>query len=157
RHGEAIALRTLGSFLRGHGELERALDVLATARDGYEASGDTVGCWQATRLIGQTHLDLGHLDDALRIMRDAERLAEATGAGRLIAQTGYWLGNVHLARGDLAAARDRFRYVLGVVGDSDVTGQAYAVHGVAEVARLAGDLIEAQQLLTDATQLARQA
>src|SRR5205814_8359870 len=86
-----------------------------------------------------------------------ERSARLVGARRLVAQTAYWLGNVHLARGDLAAAEDRFRYVIEIVGDTDVTGRAYAMHGLAEVVRLGGDLGEARRVLTETAGLARQA
>jgi tetratricopeptide (TPR) repeat protein len=75
----------------------------------------------------------------------------------LRAQTAYWTGYANLTAGRLAPARSDFQCVLELVGDSDDTGRAYALHGLGDAARIAGELGEAEEYLTTAAQLAAQA
>jgi hypothetical protein len=46
RHGQAIALRTLGNALRRQGHITRPLALFGEALGHYTASGDTVGRWR---------------------------------------------------------------------------------------------------------------
>ncbi|HET8657957.1 MAG TPA: BTAD domain-containing putative transcriptional regulator [Micromonosporaceae bacterium] len=157
RHGQAIALRALANCLRRRGQFERARATFSQARQLYEASGDDVGAWQALRYVGQTHIDLGQRDEALRILYEAQGHPRVAGQPRLLAQNAYWIGWTHLARGDLAEAAHLFQYVLDTVGGVDATGRAYATHGLGEVARRAGDRVAAEAQLTTAAELAGQA
>jgi DNA-binding SARP family transcriptional activator/tetratricopeptide (TPR) repeat protein len=157
RHGRAIAQRTLANALRRQGQLGRPLTLFGEALEGYAASGDAVGRWQTLRFIGQTHLDLGDLDEALRVLLAAQAAARELAKPRLGAQTSYWLGQAHLARGELAEARAAFTAVLEVFGDPAGVGHAYATHGLGDVAGLAGRFIEGERLLGTAVRLAAEA
>ncbi len=155
RHGEAIALRTLANNLRRAGKLTEALAAFRQALVLYRACDDVVGQWQSLRYIGQTQLDIGLHDAALASLTDAAAVAAGSGAARLRAQSAYWLGWAHLSGGDLAAAQSQFQQVLEHVADSDEIGQAYAHHGLGEMARLGGDEAEATHWLVSAVALAQ--
>lgn len=154
RHGQAIALRTLGNALRRRGELTRPLRVFQEALEHYEAAGDRVGALQTLRFIGQTHLDRGDLDGALAMFRRTEAAARALARPRVVAQTRYWAGRVALARGEVEEARAAFDDVLAAFPSSQVPGHAYAQHGFGDHALAVGDLDEAYRLLTEAERLA---
>jgi DNA-binding SARP family transcriptional activator/tetratricopeptide (TPR) repeat protein len=155
RHGQAIALRTLANALRRRGHLARPLVLFNEALAHYEASGDTVGWWLTLRYIGQTHLDLGSYDEALRVLQAAERAAGEFGEQRLLAQTRYWIGQTCLAVGNLAGAAAAFQAVLDAYGEPTGTGHAYAVHGLGDVARRTGAFGDAERYLGLAAELAR--
>ena len=157
RHGQAIALRTLGNALRRRGQLTRPLAVFHEALTHYEASGDALGRWQTLRFIGQTQLDLGALDEAMTYLRAAELAAHDLGRPRLRAQTSYWLGQVHLAKGDGAPAQAAFTTVLDEYPEPVGLGHAYAAHGLGQAALLAGNLTAAGLYLDDAVALAHDA
>ncbi len=155
RHGQAIALRTLGNALRRRGHLARPLALFNEALAHYEASGDTVGQWLTLRYIGQTHLDRGSYDEALRVLRAAEKAVAEFGEPRLLAQTRYWIGQTCLAAGDLAGATAAFEAVLDAYGEPAALGHAYAVHGLGDVARRTGAYRAAGRNLRLAADLAR--
>ncbi|WP_281369097.1 BTAD domain-containing putative transcriptional regulator [Phytohabitans rumicis] len=154
-HGQAIALRTLANALRRRGRFADAIQTFRRALELYEESGDTVGAWQSLRYIGQTHLDLGDNEEALRVLTAAAEIARPSGQPRLLAQTAYWLGRVHLARRDVSPAVAQFQYVFAAAGDADGIGRAYALHGLGDAARLAGDGELAARHLESALELAR--
>jgi DNA-binding SARP family transcriptional activator len=157
-HGLAIAQRTLAHLLRRKGQLARALSTFTEALRHYEASHDALGQWQTLRFIGQTHLDRGHLDEALRILGLAWQAAEQLGRPYPLAQTSYWLGQAHLKNNDLHSARTAFATILDVFDDTTTgTGRAYALHASGDMARLAGDTAEAATRLEQAAQLAGEA
>jgi tetratricopeptide (TPR) repeat protein len=156
RHGQAIALRTLANALRRRGQLARPLALFSEALAHYEASGDTVGAWQALRFIGQTHLDLRRRDDALRVLQAAQDAARALGRQRLLAQTSYWLGQAYLLAGDSDRARAAFAAMLDAYGEPTGIGHAYAVHGLGDVALRGGAFSDAQRHLGLAADLARE-
>lgn len=154
RHGQAIAMRTLGNALRRRGHLGRPLALFTEALGHYEASGDTVGRCQTLRFIGQTHLDLGNHTAALGVLRAAEDVGARLGEPRLVAQTSYWIGQVQLAQGDLTGAEQAFNSVLDAFRRPAGVGHAYAVHGLGEVAQRSGALRDAEQYLATAAELA---
>jgi tetratricopeptide (TPR) repeat protein len=155
RHGEAIALRTLANALRRRGRLAEPIRLFRRALAGYDASGDTVGSWQARRFIGQAYLDLGRPADARRELEGALGIAVQLGTARLLAQTWYWAGQALLAAGDITGARARFADMLGLFAEPAGLGHAYAMHGLGDAARLDGDAGEAAACLALAARLAR--
>jgi DNA-binding SARP family transcriptional activator/tetratricopeptide (TPR) repeat protein len=155
RHGQAIALRTLANALRRQGHLTGPLTMFRDAFAHYEASGDTVGQWQALRFIGQTHLVLGNHQDAHRILKLAEVVATELGDPRLIAQARYWVGQACLATDDLDGAQAAFDAVYQVYRDAAGVGRAYALHGLGDLARRRGAYSTAEPRFTEATALAR--
>jgi DNA-binding SARP family transcriptional activator/tetratricopeptide (TPR) repeat protein len=154
QHGLAVALRTLGNGLRRMGQLEQALACFTRALRLYEASPDPVGRWQALRYVGQAQLDLGNATEALRVLLSAQQAARQADRPRLLAQSKYWIGQARLALGELTEATGDFQYVLDTVGDSDVLGRAYAIHGLGEAALRAGRLDEAEAHLSRAASVA---
>jgi DNA-binding SARP family transcriptional activator/tetratricopeptide (TPR) repeat protein len=154
-HGQAIALRTLANALRRRGELSRPLAMFTAALARYEQSGDTVGSLQALRFAGQTHLDLGDMDQALVMLRRAEGMARALDRPRVLAQTRYWIGWACLLRGDVAGARAAFDEVLATYPPGTGLGHAYALHGLGGLELATGDLGAARRHLTEAEVLAQ--
>jgi len=154
RHGQAIALRTLGNALRRLGQLSRPLALFNDALGHYAASGDLVGQCQTLRFIGQTHLDRGELPAALRALARATTVARQLGGGRLVAQTGYWVGQTQLAVGDVDAAEAAFADVFEVYRDDPGVGHAYARHGMGDVAIRRGQYATAERHLAVAGDLA---
>jgi len=156
-HGRAIALRTLASALRRRGQLTRPLQLFEEALAGYQAAGDTVGEWQALRLIGQAHLDRGEHHLARARLQEALEVAMGVDDPRLRAQTWYWAGMACLAVGDLGGAEPAFRALRGVFPRPPELGHAYALHGLAELARQNREPEVASSFLGVAARLADQA
>ena len=155
-HGRAIALRTLASALRRRGQLTRPLQLFEEALAGYQAAGDTVGEWQALRLIGQAHLDRGEHYLARSRLQAALEVAMGVDDPRLRAQTWYWAGLACLADGDLKGAESAFRALQGVFPRPPELGHAYALHGLAELARHNREPEVASSFLAVAARLADQ-
>jgi tetratricopeptide (TPR) repeat protein len=155
RHGQAIALRTLGNALRRQGHIARALALFDEAVPYYSASGDTVGRWQTLRYIGQTLLDRGNYEEAQRSLGQAQALSGELGNKRLIAQTQYWIGQGCLATGDLDGAQDSFDTVFDVYRDDTSIAHGYAAHGLGDLACLRGAYSAAERHLAVAGDLAR--
>jgi tetratricopeptide (TPR) repeat protein len=153
-HGHAIALRTLANALRRQGHLTRPIALFKEALAGYEASGDTVGRWQAMRFIGQAYLDRGDHEAARLVLEEVATAAGELGDGRLIAQTRYWIGQTCLAMGDVDGAQAAFDAVFEVVGDDAGLGRAYAMHGMGEVAQRRGAYLVAESCFAEAVTLA---
>lgn len=155
RHGQGIALRTLGNALRRQGHITRPLALFQEALGYYSASGDTVGRWQTLRYAGQTLLDRGSHQDARRALEQAQSLAAALSNERLIALTQYWIGQSHLATGDIDGAQAAFDTVFDIYRDDTSVAHAYAVHGLAEIACRRGAFGVAERHLAVAGDLAR--
>ena len=153
-HGHAIALRTLANALRRQGHLTRPIELFKEALAGYEASGDTVGRWQAMRFIGQAYLDRGDHEAARLVLEEVATAAGELGDGRLIAQTRYWIGQTCLAMGEVDGAQAAFDAVFEVVGDDAGLGRAYAMHGMGEVAKRRGAYLVAESCFAEAVTLA---
>jgi tetratricopeptide (TPR) repeat protein len=124
---------------------------------GYQAAGDTVGQWQALRLIGQAHLDRGEHHLARARLQAALDVAMSVDEPRLRAQTWYWVGMACLATGDLKGAEPAFRALWGVFPRPPELGHAYALHGLAELARHNREPEVASSFLELAARLADQA
>jgi DNA-binding SARP family transcriptional activator len=153
RHGQAIALRTLGNALLRQGHLAQPLALFTEALTHYTASGDTVGQQLTLRYIGQAQLYLGDYQQARQRLGEAGILAAELGSGRLIAQTRLWIGQTRLADGDLDGAQAAFEAILDGYGDDAGIGHAYALHGLGRVAQRRGSYDLADQHFTAAEQL----
>lgn len=156
-HGLAIAERTLANALRRRGRLARPLALFEQALARYTEFGDALGRWQTLRFIGQTHLDRGAPDEALATLALAEAATVGLEGPRPLAQTRYWMGQAHLATGDLKAAEQAFRFVLDAFATGRGPGRAYALHGLGEVALRSGDLATAAEHLGEAARIAQEA
>ena len=154
RHGLGIALRTLANALHRHGHASQALILLTQALEHYEASGDVIGQWQTQRYIGQSHLDRDDHRGARRALQAAEAIAAELGDSRVLAQTRYWTGQACLAAGDIGSATAAFEAVWDVYCENPGLGQAYALHGLGDLALHTGALGAADRHLAAAAQLA---
>jgi DNA-binding SARP family transcriptional activator/tetratricopeptide (TPR) repeat protein len=154
-HGLAIALRTLANALRRQGHVTRSLELFNQALTHYAASGDSVGQWQALRYIGQSHLDRGDHHSARDALQVAEAIAAELGDSRLLAQSRYWIGQACLAADDVDGAQAAFDAVYDVYCDDMGVGQAYALHGLGDLALRRGAFVVAERHLTAAGELAR--
>lgn len=155
RHGQGIALRTLGNALRRQGHITRPLALFDEALAYYSASGDTVGRWQTLRYAGQTLLDRGSHEDARRALEQAQSLAAGLSNERLTALTQYWIGQNRLATGDLGDAQAAFDAVFDIYRNDMSVAHAYAAHGLAEIACRRGAFSVAERHLAVAGDLAR--
>jgi DNA-binding SARP family transcriptional activator len=155
RHGQAIALRTLGNALRRQGHIAQAIALFDEAVRYYSESGDVVGRWQTLRYIGQTLLDRGGYEEAQQVLGQAQSLASELGSSRLIAQTQYWIGQGCLATGDLDGAQSAFDAVFDVYRDDTSIAHGYAVHGLGDLACCRGSYGAAERHLAVAGDLAR--
>jgi DNA-binding SARP family transcriptional activator/tetratricopeptide (TPR) repeat protein len=156
RHGQAIALRTLGNALRRQGHIGGPLTLFSQALDHYTASGDTLGRWQTLRFTGQALLDRGDHDGGLRALEHAQALAQELNSERVTAQTQYWIGRARLATGDTDGAQAAFDVVYDIFRDDRGLGHAYATHGLGDIAIRRGSRSEAERNLAIAADLARE-
>jgi tetratricopeptide (TPR) repeat protein len=153
-HGRAVAQRTLANALRRRGELTRPLALFTEALVHYQHSHDMVGSQQALRFIGQTHLDLGDPNSAVAVLREAEKIARERGQARVLAPTMYWIGQAHLARGDLISAASAFDEVLAASPPGSGVAHAYALHGLGDLALALGNVELARDRLEESEALA---
>jgi ATP/maltotriose-dependent transcriptional regulator MalT len=120
----------------------------------YRESGDMIGVQQTLRFIGQTHLDLGDGEAALAMLREAERLARETGKPQVLAPTLYWKAQALIARGERAASAAALDEILAAFPTGGI-GHAYALHGLGDLALIAGELDVAAARFAGAEQQAR--
>lgn len=153
-HGYAIAVRTLANALRRRGQLTEPLRLFTDALRHYRAAGDTVGTCMTQRYIGHTLLDMGQSKRALEALTEAREMAAALNSPRVLAQTEYWIGQAHLAAGDLDGSQTSFERVTSLLGEVEGLGHAYAYHGFGDVARLREDRDAARRMYADAVRLA---
>jgi tetratricopeptide (TPR) repeat protein len=156
RHGQAIAMRTLGNALRREGHISQPLALFDKALGHYTASDDTLGRWQTLRFTGQTLLDCPDQGDALQFLEQAQDLATELNRDRVTAQTQYWIGRGRLAAGDIDGAQAAFDVVYDIYRDDQNLGHAYATHGLGDVALRRGSHAGAERNLAVAADLARE-
>jgi LuxR family maltose regulon positive regulatory protein len=117
----AELLPAMGSVRIGLGELLYEWDDLdAAARhltEGVELTGRTgdfeILMWGYIAL-SQVRLARGDTDGALVVAREAERVAQSSGADHAIVDAAIWKARLHLASGDLASASSEWERAAGV-------------------------------------------
>jgi DNA-binding SARP family transcriptional activator len=158
-HGRAIALYRVGLFHARTGDIETAIDVCGEAIRVARLAGDFIIEALSFRELALACLERGdyraaaeHATRSLRILQDSDnRLARAN------AMPLHVLGEVHLRRGELAAAEGVFREILAIVhAAGDVSGQAHVLVGLGEALARSGRLGEADERLRLAITLAGQ-
>ncbi|HEY1918995.1 MAG TPA: BTAD domain-containing putative transcriptional regulator [Streptosporangiaceae bacterium] len=156
RHGQAIALRTLGNALRRQGHVTRPVAIYTEALALYEEAGDTAARCQTLRYLGQALFERGDHEQARAALDAALELAAGLGSPRMIAQARVWIGQARLAEGDLDGAQADFDAVYDGYGEDAGVGHAYALHGMGGVAFARGDYGVAGQRFDVAVGLARE-
>ncbi|MEU1397349.1 BTAD domain-containing putative transcriptional regulator [Micromonospora zamorensis] len=140
-----------GSALMWSGEWDRARSALTTALDGFRSTGDRWGCMITLGALGELAAWQGDPETAGAHMDEAMGLVEALGSAVDQADMLRTRGEIRLRAGDLAAARDDFAGALLLAQRSGAPEfVASARLGLAQVARLRGDLVEARRLCEEA-------
>jgi DNA-binding SARP family transcriptional activator len=137
--------------------------------------GLTQTCWDLAVSAHEFYTIRGYFDDWFATHQVALRACRAAGDPRgegivlaclnqptLVAsrratgsQSRYWIGQACLAADDLNGARAAFDAVSDVYGDDVGVGQAYALHGLGDLALRRGALVVAGRYLSVAAELAR--
>ncbi|WP_406317250.1 tetratricopeptide repeat protein [Streptosporangium sp. NBC_01639] len=147
-HGER---RALGSLAELHLRLNHYEEALGFAEGQWRiatALGHNRGQHHALTMIGAAHHHLGRLDQAFTVLGDA--LARTRRNGDVYQETSVLekLGDIHLDRGDPAAARDHYRAALSCAHTAKVTvAEPYMLLGLARSSRLLGEVEQASAYL----------
>ncbi|MET8461475.1 winged helix-turn-helix domain-containing protein [Micromonospora zamorensis] len=147
----ALGAMGSGSALMWSGEWDRARSALTTALDGFRSTGDRWGCMITLGALGELAAWQGDPETAGAHMDEAMGLVEALGSAVDQADMLRTRGEIRLRARDLAAARDDFAGALLLAQRSGAPEfVASARLGLAQVARLRGDLVEARRLCEEA-------
>ncbi|MET8039695.1 BTAD domain-containing putative transcriptional regulator [Micromonospora sp. NPDC005215] len=142
----ALGAMGSGSALMWGGQWDRARTALATALDGFRSTGDRWGCMITLGALGELAAWQGDPETAGAHMDEAMGLVEALGSAVDQADMLRTRGEIRLRAGDLTAARDDFAGALLLAQRSGAPEfVASARLGLAQVARLRGDLAEARR------------
>jgi len=126
---------------------ERAFQIWHRAEVPADVAVALLGIGRAARRLGDEHRALTALGEALALARSANNL-------RLEAAIHHQLGELHLARGELSPAAERFREARRLHRRvRDVQGEASALAALARIARREGKLLRAVQLMGEAFEL----
>ncbi|MEV4823724.1 BTAD domain-containing putative transcriptional regulator [Micromonospora sp. NPDC049274] len=129
------------------GQSDRAGAALATALDGFRSTGDRWGSMITLGALGELAARHGDPEAAGEHMNQAMGLAEELGSAVDQADMLRTRGEIRLRAGDLAAARDDFAGALLLAQGSGAPEFVSAARlGLAQVARLRGDLTETRRL-----------
>ncbi|MGC4877076.1 BTAD domain-containing putative transcriptional regulator [Micromonospora sp. DT43] len=135
-----------GSAQMWDGQSDRAEAALATALDGFRSTGDRWGSMITLGALGELAAWRGDPEAAGEHMDQAMGLAEELGSAVDQADMLRTRGEIRLRAGDLTAARDDFAGALLLAQGSGAPEFVAAARlGLAQVARLHGDLAETRQ------------
>lgn len=150
-----------GLTLTGQGDYEAAL---ATFEEGLALSakvGNEVYHHRFLNSLGWVYIELGDLDRALGLNRQSAEGARKRGDHEVIANAELNLGDIFLAKGDLALAQESLDGVYRLVNDpatSDWQKWRYSTHLFASLGELwlaKGDAAKAQEYANQCLELAR--
>ncbi|MET7863982.1 BTAD domain-containing putative transcriptional regulator [Micromonospora taraxaci] len=142
----ALGAMGSGSAQMWSGRWDQAGTELETALDGFRQAGDRWGCMITLGVLGELAAWRGdpeaagaHMDQAMRLAEELESVVDQADMLRT-------RGEIRLRAGDLAAARDDFAAALLLAQRSGAPEFVSAARlGLAQVARLSGDLAEARR------------
>ncbi|MFF0150899.1 BTAD domain-containing putative transcriptional regulator [Micromonospora sp. NPDC005203] len=147
----ALGAMGYGSALMWSGDYDRARSALATALDGFRSTGDRWGCMITLGALGELAAWQGDPETAGAHMDEAMGLVEELGSAVDQADMLRTRGEIRLRAGDLTGARDDFAGALLLAQRSGAPELvASARLGLAQVARLRGDLVEARRFCEEA-------
>ncbi|WP_229399739.1 BTAD domain-containing putative transcriptional regulator [Micromonospora okii] len=144
---DALGAMGLGSARMWRGEWDQARTALLAALAGFQCIGDRWGSMITLGAIGEVAAWQGDLTAAGAFLDRAMELAEELGSAVDEADMRRTRGEIRLRAGDLAAAQDDFTRALLLAqrgGAPEFVSGARL--GLAQVARLGGDLVEARRL-----------
>ncbi|CCH21726.1 Two-component SARP family transcriptional regulator fused with ATPase domain [Micromonospora lupini str. Lupac 08] len=147
----ALGAMGSGSALMWSGQWDRARTALATALDGFRSTGDRWGCMITLGALGELAAWRGDPETAGVHMDEAMGLAEALESAVDQADMLRTRGEIRLRAGDLTGSRDDFTGALLLAQRSGAPEfVASARLGLAQVARLRGDPVEARRFCEEA-------
>ncbi|MBQ1018195.1 winged helix-turn-helix domain-containing protein [Micromonospora sp. D93] len=147
----ALGAMGTGSALMWSGQWDRARTALATALDSFRSTGDRWGTMITLGVLGELAAWQGDPEMAGAHMDEAMGLVEALGSAVDQADMLRTRGEIRLRAGDLAAAHDDFAGALLLAQRSGAPEfVASARLGLAQVARLRGDLAAARRFCEEA-------
>ncbi|MEV4119313.1 BTAD domain-containing putative transcriptional regulator [Micromonospora sp. NPDC049645] len=147
----ALGAMGSGSALMWSGQWDRARTALATALDGFRSTGDRWGTMITLGALGELAAWQGDPEAAGAHMDEAMDLVGQLGSAVDQADMLRTRGEIRLRAGDLAAARDDFAGALLLAQRSGAPEfVASARLGLAQVARLRGELAEARRFCEEA-------
>ncbi|WCN81161.1 BTAD domain-containing putative transcriptional regulator [Micromonospora sp. LH3U1] len=147
----ALGAMGSGSAQMWSGRWDRANAALVTALDGFRSAGDRWGSMITLGALGELTAWQGDPEAASAHMDQAMGLAEELGSAVDQADMLRTRGEIRLRAGHLAGARDDFAAALLLAQRSGAPEfVAGARLGLAQVARLRGDLVEARRLSEEA-------
>ncbi|MGW3785862.1 BTAD domain-containing putative transcriptional regulator [Micromonospora chokoriensis] len=142
----ALGAMGSGSAQMWSGRWDQAGTELETALDGFRQAGDRWGCMITLGVLGELAAWRGDPEAAGACMDQAMGLAEELESVVDQADMLRTRGEIRLRAGDLAAARDDFAAALLLAQRSGAPEFVSAARlGLAQVARLSGDLVEARR------------
>jgi class 3 adenylate cyclase/tetratricopeptide (TPR) repeat protein len=150
----ATLLHELARAESSVGLLDDALGHSLEAQEAFEATGDLRHLVSARRVLGGVYEDLGRLDDAATVLRDALAMAEHIGHVEEAAGCLVNLALVELARGDADAAIEYNRRAIEELDRIGHPASAGAHANLAEALLARGDLDEVDVLCERAIALA---
>jgi HD-GYP domain-containing protein (c-di-GMP phosphodiesterase class II) len=150
-HSVAEALLLMGIAAQKRGDLEPARNALLKASDGFRLLGSRSKEQQARALVGRVCLDLGLLEEAADILKQAIELAEQLGDARAKAETlAHYAGMLYAQEEYLAALQVSHRVLELQRSLGSGPGQADALGSLAVVYAKLGDYPKALALQVEA-------
>ena len=137
----------------GTGDLIKADALLRQAIDGFRSDGDTMGLGYALSDAATLTTDL---DEAQRLVTEADELLRASGAPMAIAHTVEWCGIIAYDRGEFADAAAFVAEAIEIFSRYDnVACCAHALDSAAVIVGRDGQLVTATELLSAADEFRR--
>lgn len=154
-HGCALVLRNAAVVDRLHGNFANMLAKYEESLAKMREVADPVGEASVLRSIARFRTEEGDIDQALTLLDDALGLCQVNyRRGEALVLSAF--GELHLATGKLALARQYYHQVLRIVRDlGDHFGEAHALYGLGLIRRKEGKLDNAATTLEDTLTLAR--
>ncbi|MBV9470459.1 MAG: tetratricopeptide repeat protein, partial [Abitibacteriaceae bacterium] len=151
----ALALQTLGHMELNEGKTEAALTSVQEALELSRQIEDQALIAENLRLLGGIYIGQGDYNPALPILEECQAIIRILGQNLNLAHTLDLLAFVHIGLGDKAGARLAWEDSLAIaraVHDGYLIGKT--LWGLGTLARAAGELSYASELLGEATRVA---
>jgi tetratricopeptide (TPR) repeat protein len=152
--GQATALRELAHMDRIKGQPDRAIERYERALEGFRSVGDKGAEAHVLSGLSRAYLDLGSMDTAEELAKEALIMGQRLDSGRLQAQGLLRLGEVLMSGLQLLAAKAVFQQALELTrGLGDRVGQAYALAGLGSAVLQLSDSGSARSCFTQAADI----
>ena len=152
---ESIAQCNLGNFAFWAGRWQEAVQYYRLSRQAAVEAGNAFGAAETDGNLGEVLVNLGQVDEAERIVRDAVRVLRVSGVEWMASYAEIQLARISLARGDFAQAEAQIVPLVEKFHSMDAHMTALEAALVwAEIVTRAGDPGRALRIIEDAETLA---